>query len=284
MTQPYVLNTFSYIWKHRFYECIGPLTDLGFSEFEILLTAPHLWPADCDAVQRRQLIQELNSSSARIVSLNAGGFDNNLASPGRDVRAFSQKYLRDTIDLAADLGAHDVVMAPGLGRGLLPPPQAAMASWLRESLEVLTAHAELRGVRLLLENVPFSFMPRVDQLLAAIEAFPTDRVGIVYDVANAVYVGENPVEGLKAAASRIGLLHLSDTPLSAWRHDPVGCGVVPFQQIGAALRDLRHTAPLVLEIITETPEHDVPASASALTDMGFQPMTSRALHTRLAPF
>lgn len=270
MTKSFICNTFSYIWTHPFHDCIGQLTDLGFNKFEVLLTSPHLWPEDCDAAHRRRLVQTLEACDARIVSLNAGGFDNNLASPGRSVRAFAQQYLRDTIDLAADLGAHDVVMAPGLGRGLLPPSHHAMSGWFREGLEALVKHAESRDVRLLLENVPFSFLPRVDQLMAAIEGLPPERVGIVYDVANAVFVREDPVEGLKAALSRIRLIHLSDTPLNTWRHDPVGRGVVPFEQVGAALRDLDCAAPLVLEIITETPEQDILSSATALTRMGFE--------------
>lgn len=269
MSQPFICNTFSFIWKQPFRDCIRTLTELGFEEFEVLLTAPHLWPTDCDAAQRRELVQRVKTSAARVVSLNAGGFDNNLASPGANVRAFAQQYLRDTIDLAADLGARDVVMSPGMGRGLLPPSKDAMLGWLREGLETLAVHAESRNVRLLLENVPFSFLPRIDQMLAAIEGLPPERVGIVYDVANAVFAGEDPVEGLETALSRVHLVHLSDTPLDVWRHDPVGRGVVPFDRFGSAMRDLNCSAPIVLEIISDSPEQDIVDSASALTAMGY---------------
>jgi L-ribulose-5-phosphate 3-epimerase len=269
MAQSFICNTFSFIWKQPFHDCIERFAELGFNEFEVLLTAPHLWPEDCDAAQRRRLVQKLEASDARIASLNAGGFDNNLASPGSNVRAFAQRYLRDTIDLAADLGARDVVMAPGMGRGLLPPPKDAMLGWLREGLEMLARHAESRNVRLLMENVPFSFLPRVDQMMAAIEGLPPERVGIVYDVANAVFVGEDPVEGLKAALPRVHLVHLSDTPMNVWRHDPVGRGVVPFERFASALRELNCTSPLVLEIITDSPERDICDSASALVSMGY---------------
>lgn len=269
MSQPYICNTFSFIWKQPFRDCIPHLTELGFDQFEVLLTAPHLWPADCDAAQRRAIVRQLESSGARVVSLNAGGFDNNLASPGANVRAFAQQYLRDTIDLAADLGAGDVVIGPGMGRGLLPPSKDAMLGWLREGLEMLAQHAESRNVRLLLENVPFSFIPRVDQMMAAIEGLPPERVGIVYDVANAVFVREDPVEGLKTALSRVRLVHLSDTPLDVWRHDPVGRGIVPFDRFLSALHGLNCPAPVVLEIISDSPEQDIVNSASALTAMGY---------------
>ncbi len=269
MSSNFVVNTFSFIWTQSVTDCIARMADLGFDAFEVLLTAPHLWPADYDGAARRRLVQALDDRGARILSLNAGGFDNNLASPARNVREFAHEYLRDTIDLAADLGVRDVVMAPGTGRGLLPPPRESMIGWFKEGLERLARYAESRDVRLLLENVPFSFLPKVDQMMAAIEGLPVERVGIVYDVANAAFVREDPVEGLVAALSRVGLIHLSDTPLETWRHDSVGRGVVPFERFGATLRELRCKAPLVLEIVSDAPEQDIPASASALRRMGY---------------
>lgn len=270
MSQPFVCNTFSFIWKHPFVDCIPRLAELGFDAFEVLLTAPHLWPTDCDTAHRRRLVETLRVHSARVVSLNAGGFDNNLASPARNVREFAQQYLRDVIDLAADLGAHDVVVVPGQGRGLLPPSHEALLGWFSDSLAGLARHAESRDVRLLLENVPFSFLPRAGQLIEAVRDFPPERVGIVYDVANAVFARENPVEGLKAALPRLGLVHLSDTSTHTWRHDPVGRGTVPFKDIGAALREAHYAGAMALEIVTDAPETDLPDSATALLAIGYE--------------
>ena len=59
MHQPFVCNTFSFIWKHPFVDCIPWLAEIGFDAFEVLLTAPHLWPADCDTAHRRYLVEAL---------------------------------------------------------------------------------------------------------------------------------------------------------------------------------------------------------------------------------
>lgn len=270
MHQPFVCNTFSFIWKHPFVDCIPWLAEIGFDAFEVLLTAPHLWPADCDTAHRRYLVEALRAHGARVVSLNAGGFDNNLASPASNVREFAQQYLRDVIDLAADLGAHDVVVVPGQGRGLLPPSHEALLGWFSDSLARLARHAEARDVRLLLENVPFSFLPRAGQLMEAIRDLPPERVGIVYDVANAVFAREDPIEGLKVAMPRLGLVHLSDTSTQTWRHDPVGLGAVPFKDIGTALREAHYAGAMALEIVSDTPEKDLPDSAAALLAIGYE--------------
>lgn len=265
----YVINTFSYIWRHPVQQCIAHLADQGYREFEVLLTAPHLWPVDFDAQARRGLAQALQQRGARIVSLNAGGFDNNLASPAENVRAFARNYLTATIDLAADLGVGDIVMAPGIGRPLMPPPREQMLSWFHGGMDILVRHAQARGVRLLLENIPFSFLPRIEGLVAAIAGYPADRVGIVYDAANAVFVREDPAAGLAHAAARLHLVHLSDTPLDVWRHDAVGTGVVPFERIGVALRELGYNGPVVLEIIAADPDRDIRESISTLARSGW---------------
>jgi sugar phosphate isomerase/epimerase len=265
----FVINTFSYIWQFRVDECIAHLVARGHTQFEILLTAPHLWPSESDGAARARLMQQVRALEARIVSLNAGGFDNNLVSPAEDVRRFARRYLCNCVDLAADLDSRYVVVSPGIGRPLHPPPTPWLLDWLRAGLTELVLHADKRGVQVLLENIPFSFLPRADGLMAAIEEFPANRIGVVYDVANAVFAREDPVEGLTRVAPRLRLVHLSDTPLERWEHATVGHGVVPFDRVRAALAKLRYEGPQVLELVTQTPDGDIEASIAALRTLGW---------------
>jgi len=266
----YVINTFSYIWQRPINDCVRHLADLGFREFEVLMAAPHLWPADFDAAARRKLSALVHQLGARFVSLNAGGFDNNLVSPAQDVRTFAQNYLRNVVDLAGDLAAPYIVMSPGIARPLLPTPKEWMLKWFRSAMENLARHAEDRNVKLLVENIPFAFLPRADDLMAALGDLPSERIGVIYDVANAVYIREDPIKGLKAVAPRLDLVHLSDTPLDTWRHDAVGRGVVPFERFGTALRELRYDGPVVLEIISTNPDDEIRESVQALGRLGWK--------------
>lgn len=272
MAKPvYAINTFSYIWQRPAADCIRHLVGQGYTRFEILLTAPHLWPSEARRAARQDIVKLLMRDAAKVVSLNAGGFDNNLVSPAIDVREFAQRYLLDAIDLAADLNAGHVVMSPGVARALSPPPQVWLLGWFREGIEKLARRAETRGVRLLLENVPFAFLPLADDLMMAIEGLPVDSVGIIYDVANAVYCREDPCAGLTRVAERLHLVHLSDTPLETWRHDAIGRGVVPFRQFGEALRDIRYKGDVVLEIVSTNPDDDIRQSIEALGGFGWHP-------------
>jgi sugar phosphate isomerase/epimerase len=266
----YVINTFSYIWQRGIEDCVRHLGGKGYGQLEVLLTAPHLWPADIDAEARRRLVRIAETAGTRFVSLNPGGFDNNLVSPAQDVRAFTHGYLEKVIDLAGDLGAKYIVMSPGVTRPLLPPPRQWLMDWFRAGMELLAAHAAKRDVVLMVENIPYAFLPRADDLMTAIDGLPDEHVGIVYDAANAVFVREDPMKGLERVAPRLKMVHLSDTPLDTWRHDSVGRGVVPFEQFGVAVRKLPFAGPVCLEIICDNPDEEIANSITALGKLGWR--------------
>jgi sugar phosphate isomerase/epimerase len=78
-----------------------------------------------------------------------------------------------------------------------------------------------------------------------------DTLKIVYDVANAAYIGEDPVAGLLANHESIALVHVSDTGLETWGHDPIGTGVIDFEGLGNAVDATCGVSDVVLEIIRE---------------------------------
>lgn len=268
MTHDIVINSFSYIWRQSAGQCIEHLASLGYRRFELLVTAPHLWPTDTDAHARAALRRLTERLAVKVTSLNAGGFDHNLSSPAADVREFALRYLCSVIDLAADLHAPYVVMVPGIGRPLLLPPHEWLIGWFHAGMHRLVRHAQSRDVQLLVENVPFAFLPRAEALLSVLADYPPESVGVVYDTANAVYAGEDPVAGVAMLAPRLRLVHLCDTPLEVWRHDAIGRGVVPFAAFHAALRRVAPTIPTVFEIASRDPDRDIGDSVAAWDRFG----------------
>jgi sugar phosphate isomerase/epimerase len=134
---------------------------------------------------------------------------------------------------------------------------------------VLAPLAAEVGTALWVENMPFAFLPRADEMMQAIERYGDDRIGVVYDVANAAFMREDMRQGLQRVAGRLRLLHVSDTPLEVYRHAPVGQGVIDFAAIPPVLRAVGYAGPTMLEIISETPDEDLPASVAALDAMGW---------------
>lgn len=192
-----------------------------------------------------------------------------LASPAKDVRAHGIAYVAGAIDLAADLGGDYVLISPGAGRALLRPPRERLLGWFHESMQALIPQAERRGVRLALENIPFTFLPLAANLMEAIAQMPAASVSVVYDVANGLYAGEDPNAGLRLVRSRLEVIHLSDTTKTRWVHSAVGQGEVPFERLARTVRDCGFAGPRVLEIATADPDRDIASSVAALHDAGW---------------
>ena len=246
-----IINTFSYLWSATAIDAICDLSRSGYRVFEVPISSPHCWPDEMTPAMRSDARKRLADCSASIRSLNAGGYDINLASPGANMRRKSIDHIKDVIDLAFDWGAVDVVISPGTRRPMISPTLPQTLGWLYESLEVLLPRAEQAGVRLLLENTPYCFRPTLDEMIGVVKAVNSDNLKIVYDVANAAYIQEDPVACLLSGHADIGLVHISDTGLDVWGHDPIGTGVIDFEALGRAIATTGLANDVVLEIIRE---------------------------------
>jgi sugar phosphate isomerase/epimerase len=139
--------------------------------------------------------------------------------------------------------------------------------WFREALDTLVPAAAKAGTRMVAENMPFGFLPRADQMMSALDDYGGDEVGVVYDVANAVFAREDPVEGLRLVRDRLELVHLSDTGLEAYRHDPIGRGVVDFAGFAEGLTEVGYSGVAMLEVISDNADADIADSADRLLAM-----------------
>ncbi|MFQ5974380.1 MAG: sugar phosphate isomerase/epimerase family protein [Alphaproteobacteria bacterium] len=266
---PYAINTYSYTLNHSARDCIWHLASQGYTDFELMMYPGHCWPADVDAAERRQLSQLLEERKLRILTLNMPNIDLNVAGAAKEMRDYTRAILRRIVELAGDLGVPGVVIGPGKANPLFPAPRERLIDYFYEALDELTRLAERAGTRLLVENMPFAFLPDADGLMWALDEYGNDKIGVVYDVANGFFIKEDLGEGLRRVKDRLALIHLSDTGLSVYRHDPVGEGEVPFEQIPGILRDIGYTQLPMLEIISVSPDEDIRDSIKKLSGMGW---------------
>jgi sugar phosphate isomerase/epimerase len=262
---PFGANTYSYLRSHDAAACMARLAELGFSEFEVMVHPGHLWPSDLSAAERGGLRRLLAHNSWTLTSLNIAA-----AAPG--MRAYSLALLEDTVRLAGDLGARGVVIGPGKANPLFPADASELIGHFYAALDRLCPVAQASGTALWVENIPFAFLPGIGELMDALDRYGNDAVRVVYDVANAHYIGEDFAAGLARCRPRLALVHLSDTGRQAFRHDPVGLGTVPFAQVPAALAAVGHRARPILEIISRDPDRDIVESAERLAPLGFGPV------------
>jgi len=194
------------------------------------------------------------------------------------MRAYSLKLLIETVRLAGKLGARGVVIGPGKANPLFPASVDQLTKHFFDALDLLAPIAKTSGTALWVENMPFAFLPAIGGLMDALDQYGNDAVRVVYDIANAYFIGEDFAAGLQQCRARLALVHLSDTGRQHYRHDPVGLGTVPFAEVPRALAAVGYTARPMLEIISRDPDRDIVASADKLALLGFtRPIASPAI-------
>lgn len=261
------VNTYSYVYSHEASACLAHLAGLGYRDIELMMYPGHAWPAEMAAGDRRALAKVISDHGLRLRTLNMPNLDLNVAAANPEMRALSLKNLVEIVELAGELGVPGVVLGPGKPNPLFPNPPDHLMGWFHNALDTLVPAAAKAGTRMVAENMPFGFLPRADQMMAALDDYGADEVGVVYDVANAVFAREDPVEGLRLVKDRLDLVHLSDTGLEAYRHDPVGRGVVDFGEFAEGLKGVGYSGIAMLEVISDDADADIAGSADQLLAM-----------------
>ena len=268
------MNSYSYTIDHTAEAFLTNLASRGYREFELMVYPGHMWPKAMSAADRTKLRRHAKSLGARIVTLNMPNIDVNITAASDDMRALCLDHLERIIGLAGDLGAAGVIIGPGKANPLMPMPRDQLMGHFYRGLERLVPLAKKAGTRLLVENMPFAFIPGIGDLMAALDRFGNDDIGVVYDVANGYFIKEDIVQGLKTARPRLALVHLSDTNRQVYRHDAVGLGTVPFEVVPPVLAEIGHRNLPVLEIIAANADTQIEDSARRLVKAGFKAAAS----------
>lgn len=265
----FAVNTYPYTFSHGAEDCIETYAGSGARGLEVMMYPGHAWPDDLDAGARRRLTHKSKDADLPLISLNMPNIDINIAAAAAGMRSYSIEIVRRIIALAGDLEVPGVVIGVGKQNPLMPLPTEVLLGHFHRAMETFVPAARAAGTRLLIENMPFAFLPGAKELMAAIEPYAIEDAGVVYDIANAYFHGEDLGEGFRRVAPRLALVHVSDTPRNVYLHAPVGQGSVPFAEGAAACQAVGYDGPVMLEIICNDPDREIPASAAALRGLGW---------------
>ena len=271
MTDPaarFGINTYSYTRSHKAEDCLRHLAGRGYRHFEVMMIPGHFWPTGAGGSEA--LARVAAAEGLRIVSLNMPNVDYNIAALAEEAREYALGIVERMVRAAGALGASAVIFGPGKANPFFPAPGEELAGHFHRALDRLAPLAEAAGTRLLVENLPVAFLPDAESMMNTLDAYGNERIGICYDVANAHFIGEDLGVGLRRVASRLGLVHASDTTRALYRHDKVGAGDVPFASIPPVLEEIGYRAVPVLEIITtENPDAAIDDGVCRLGEMGW---------------
>ena len=170
------------------------------------------------------------------------------------IRQASRHEMRVSIEVAARLGAHRVVLHPSYMSGMGRNAPALYEAYAHESLAEAVHCAAKVGIDLCLENLfpqltPFGTWDDWDRCFAR---YP--QLGLTLDIGHA-NIGPGGMTRILAYIrrfqSRLRHLHVSDNLGHRDDHLPVGDGRIDFPSVAAALNQIGYQEGLTLEIFTE---------------------------------
>jgi sugar phosphate isomerase/epimerase len=262
------VNTYSYIFGGSAADTVARLADYGYGGVELMFFPGHLWPAELDASALRGL-RRLCEQRLRLVAVNMPNVDMSIAAAAEEMRAYTLNLLVQFVRCAGELGAGGIIVGPGKANPLFPMPRDHLISYFYRALDTLAPLARQAGTRLFIENMPFAFLPDAESLMNVIDSYGDESIRVTFDVANAHFIGESPVDGLRRVRGRLSLVHFSDTTRQSYKHDPLGRGDVPLAGIASAMKEIGYTELPMLEVISHTPDIDIADSCRFLLQAGF---------------
>jgi sugar phosphate isomerase/epimerase len=264
----FAVNTYSYIFDGHAADTVARLADQGYGGVELMFFPGHLWPAELDAAKLRNL-RNLCEQRLRLIAVNMPNVDINVAAAAEEMRVYTLDLLTKFVRCAGELGAGGIIVGPGKPNPLFPMPRDRMVTYFYRALDVLAPLAREVGTKLFIENMPFAFLPDAESLMNVVDGYGDDSIRVIYDVANAHFIGEAPIAGLHRVRDRLSLVHFSDTTRQSYKHDPLGYGDVPLAGLASAMNEVGYRELPMLEEISHCPDADIADSCRRLVEAGF---------------
>jgi len=270
-------STFPYLYSHSGLDALKHLRSMGYERFELLIFPPHCWPRELSAAERREYVDWMDGEGVAITSFCYPLLDNNPNGVDVLMREYTLDRYREAIDMAAEFRCPYAIAIPGPVNSLINPPHEWMLEWFVEGMKKLQEHAKGTGVQLLLENVPFAFLPTVPEIKETAQLIGPE-IGVNFDVCNSAFIREDVPGMIHLLGDLIKNVHMSDTGFDEFKHDRLGTGIVEPAPAGQALQEIGYTGTTVLEIITDAltpgadPEGDIRASHELLAASSWQPL------------
>jgi sugar phosphate isomerase/epimerase len=244
--------------KHTLAEAIDAIADIGYAGVEIMADVPHAYPPSFDSVQRSELNRRISSRGLAVSNVNAFTLfargDTYHPTWIEDDAALRQVRIDHTIaciELASELGCRTISLQPGgplLGTSLTPDEAGKRFA---DGLNRVLDSARRNDVILAIEPEPGLLIESSREYLDFRNRFfrndPFIRMNC--DIGHLFCVGEDPAESIRALGEQVAHVHLEDIAKNrVHQHLTPGKGAIDFRSVFAALRDIRYTGWVTVEL------------------------------------
>ncbi|MCC8179932.1 MAG: sugar phosphate isomerase/epimerase [Planctomycetes bacterium] len=224
---------------------IERLARIGYDGIELGCASPQAWPYYLDADQRKQIkgwLKDNNIVVSSVLPCPGGGPGANIASADAKERAWSVQYVKDCIDLGADLDCHKALIV--CGWYIFGTSQEDAWNWARESIADIAKYAGGKGTTICLEPTPTdsNLVETADDALIMMRQVGEKNVGVMFDTAHAFYRNDPPVDYIYTMNKDLKHVHLTD-----YNRQAVGTAGADFVSIMQALKDVGYDGYVTME-------------------------------------
>ena len=231
---------------------IARLAKYGYKSIEISGE-----PQRYDVKQVRALLDHYGLCCWGSVTLMIDG--RNLQSNDESVRSASVRYVKDCIQLVADLDGQILSLVPGTVGKIIPDstPESEWR-WVVDGVKEVYEVAESKGVRIGIEPInrfESYLVTRADQALALAEAVGPN-IGIALDTFHVNIEEPDPYEAIRLVGDRLVDIHISDS-----NRMPAGFGHFDWVKVVGTLQDIGYDGALAVEVVApvdRTPANKFP--------------------------
>ncbi|KAK7424584.1 hypothetical protein QQZ08_008594 [Neonectria magnoliae] len=182
------------------------LSPLGYSSIE-LAGEPSLYPIH----ETRQLLEKYGIKCWGTVTIQHGNRD--LIASDFQQRQDTIQYMKDVVDMSAQLGGQIVTIVPGRVGKIVPTSTPENEwKWAVEGLREIASFAKDRGIRVGLEPLnrfETYFLNRSDQALALADEVGFD-CGVAFDPFHLALEETDMIAAIRACGPRIVNFHVAD--------------------------------------------------------------------------
>ena len=239
----------TFIWESPFGDdklhLARHVADLGFDTLEICIEDP----ARVSAPAVRRAAED---AGVTISVCGAFGPDRDVSHEEPQRRRLGIDYLKVCIDLAAEVGAPNVIgpmySATGKTRLLPEPEREQQRRWATESLREAGEYAAERGVGLAIEPLnrfETDLVNTVEQGLDLCERIDLDNVGLLLDTFHMNIEEKSVPNAIRAAGRRLRHFHACENDRGA-----PGSGHLEWDGVFSALADTGYDGLVVIESFT----------------------------------
>ncbi|MBK8269701.1 MAG: sugar phosphate isomerase/epimerase [Planctomycetes bacterium] len=241
---------------HRLEDAINVLAEIGFESVAITLDHYTLNPFAPDIYHQTQAIRQLLQSRNMCCVVETGSrfildpFRKHwpaLLTANDENRARRIDFLNRAIEIAGQLDAEAVSFWSGTADPLLSEEDA----WnlLVDGCDALLARAVQHDVFLAFEPEPGMFVERMDQFAKLSDELNHPRFGLTLDVGHLHCLNDGlPANRIREFGRQLLNVHIEDMKIGRHDHLPFGEGEMLFEPIFAALRDVKYTGTLNVEL------------------------------------